>query len=38
MARHGTVKYKGGDVPAEPYYYIIDPKNGRKQLSGFVTY
>jgi len=29
-------KYKGGDVPAGTYYYIIDPKNGRKQLSGFV--
>jgi gliding motility-associated-like protein len=29
-------KYKGSDVPAGTYYYIIDPKNGRKQISGFV--
>jgi gliding motility-associated-like protein len=29
-------KYKGSDVPAGTYYYIIDPKNGRKQLSGYV--
>ncbi len=29
-------KYKGSDLPAGTYYYIINPKNGRKQLSGFV--
>jgi len=28
--------YKGKDVPAGTYYYIIDPKNGRKQMTGFV--
>lgn len=29
-------KYKGQDVPAGTYYYIINPKNGRKQMAGFV--
>lgn len=29
-------KYKGNDLPAGTYYYIINPKNGRKQVSGFV--
>lgn len=28
--------YKGKPVPIGTYYYIIDPKNGRKQISGFV--
>ena len=28
--------YKGKDAPAGTYYYIIDPKNGRIQLTGFV--
>jgi gliding motility-associated-like protein len=28
--------YKGNQVPAGTYYYIIDPKNGRKQVAGFV--
>jgi gliding motility-associated-like protein len=28
--------YKGGPVPAGTYYYIIDPKNGRKPVAGFV--
>jgi gliding motility-associated-like protein len=30
-------KYKGSNLPTGTYYYIIDPKNGRKQVSGFVT-
>lgn len=29
-------RFKGKDVPAGTYYYIIDPKNGRKPMSGFV--
>lgn len=28
--------YNGNALPAGTYYYIINPKNGRKQLSGFV--
>lgn len=28
--------FKGRPLPAGTYYYIIDPKNGRKQMSGFV--
>lgn len=28
--------YKGKPVPAGTYYYIINPKNGRAQMSGFV--
>jgi len=28
--------YNGKDVPAGTYYYIVDPKNGRKRMSGFV--
>jgi len=28
--------YQGKGLPAGTYYYIINPKNGRKQLSGFV--
>ncbi len=30
----GTVN--GKPVPVGTYYYIVDPKNGRKQLSGYV--
>lgn len=29
-------KLKGKDLPAGTYYFIIDPKNGRKQMTGFV--
>ena len=29
-------RYKGKEAPAGTYYYIIDPKNGRKPMSGFV--
>ena len=28
--------YRGKEIPAGTYYYIINPKNGRKQISGFV--
>ena len=28
--------YGGTQTPAGTYYYIINPKNGRKQISGFV--
>nr|MBA2744633.1 gliding motility-associated C-terminal domain-containing protein [Flavisolibacter sp.] len=28
--------FKGSPLPAGTYYYIINPKNGRKQMSGFV--
>ena len=30
-------RYKGTNVPAGTYYYIINPKNGRKVMSGSVT-
>lgn len=29
-------RFKGKDLPAGTYYYIIDPKNGRRQMTGFV--
>jgi gliding motility-associated-like protein len=28
--------FKGSPLPAGTYYYIINPKNGRKQIAGFV--
>lgn len=30
-------KYKGSPLPAGTYYYVLDPKNGRKQIKGYVT-
>lgn len=30
-------KYKGVNVPAGTYYYIILPKNGKKEVGGYVT-
>jgi gliding motility-associated-like protein len=30
-------RYKGQQVPAGTYYYVIDPKNGRPKLAGYVT-
>ncbi|WP_428330918.1 PKD domain-containing protein [Mucilaginibacter sp.] len=30
-------RYKGADLPTGTYYYIINPKSGRKALSGSVT-
>ena len=29
--------YKGANLPTGTYYYIINPKNGRSTVSGFVT-
>jgi gliding motility-associated-like protein len=29
-------RYNGNPVPVGTYYYLINPKNGRKQISGFV--
>jgi gliding motility-associated-like protein len=29
-------KINGKDAPVGTYYYIIDPKNGRKPITGFV--
>jgi gliding motility-associated-like protein len=29
-------KVKGKDVPVGTYYYVIDPKNGRKRKAGYV--
>lgn len=29
-------KVKGKDVPVGTYYYVIDPKNGRKKKAGYV--
>lgn len=29
-------KVNGKDVPVGTYYYVIDPKNGRKRISGYV--
>ena len=28
--------FNGKDAPAGTYYYIVDPKNGRKRMSGFI--
>jgi gliding motility-associated-like protein len=30
-------KYNGVAVPAGTYYYVIDPKNGRKKMAGYLT-
>jgi gliding motility-associated-like protein len=30
-------RFKGADLPVGVYYYIINPKNGRKTMSGYVT-
>ncbi|MEO8794445.1 MAG: hypothetical protein ABI390_03205 [Daejeonella sp.] len=30
-------KFRNIDLPVGTYYYIIDPKNGRKQITGSVT-
>ena len=29
--------YKGSPVPSGTYYYVIDPKNGRKKIAGYIT-
>ena len=29
--------FKGAPVPSGTYYYVIDPKNGRKKIAGYVT-
>jgi gliding motility-associated-like protein len=28
---------KGANVAAGTYYFVIDPKNGRKKIAGYVT-
>jgi gliding motility-associated-like protein len=30
-------KFKGQQLPAGTYYYVIDPKNGRSRIAGYVT-
>ncbi len=30
-------KYNGQQLPAGTYYYVIDPKNGRARIAGYVT-
>jgi len=30
-------RYKGANLPTGTYYYIINPKSGRKQVSGYVA-
>ncbi len=30
-------RYKGNILPAGTYYYVIDPKNGRNKVAGYVT-
>ncbi len=29
--------YKGQQLPAGTYYYVLDPKNGRSRIAGYVT-
>ena len=29
--------YKGSPLPSGTYYYVIDPKNGRNKMAGYVT-
>jgi gliding motility-associated-like protein len=29
--------FKGNILPSGTYYYVIDPKNGRKKIAGYVT-
>jgi gliding motility-associated-like protein len=30
-------KFKGRTLPLDSYYYVIDPKNGKRQISGIIT-
>jgi gliding motility-associated-like protein len=30
-------KYRGRTLPLDSYYYVIDPKNGKRQISGIIT-
>ncbi|EDM38427.1 hypothetical protein PBAL39_02392 [Pedobacter sp. BAL39] len=30
-------RYKGNDLPVGTYYYLVNPRNGRKSISGAVT-
>jgi gliding motility-associated-like protein len=30
-------RYNGADLPVGTYYYIIDPKNGRSKITGYVA-
>ena len=33
----GTAPYNGSPLAVGTYYYIIDPKNGKKPLAGPIT-